>query len=101
MEFGQVLVEPTGTLFWRPLDVLLFRRARNIFSQLFREFGMLNCGLSDSLGNLPTLFQKWFEYFRQSGGWRGVQILPCGSLWQQLKKMHCMYFQKNEMVNIK
>jgi hypothetical protein len=24
----QVLVEPTGTLFWRPLDVLLFRRAR-------------------------------------------------------------------------
>jgi hypothetical protein len=29
---SQVLVEPTGTLFWRPLDVLLFRRARNIFS---------------------------------------------------------------------
>jgi hypothetical protein len=25
---GQVLVETTGTLFWRPLDVLLFRRPR-------------------------------------------------------------------------
>jgi hypothetical protein len=28
---GQVLVEPTGTLFWRPLDVLSFRRARKYF----------------------------------------------------------------------
>jgi hypothetical protein len=62
----QVLVEPTGTLFWRPLDVLLFRRARNIFSQLFRQFRILNCNLSDGLKNLPTLFQKWFEYFHQN-----------------------------------
>jgi hypothetical protein len=32
---GQVLVEPTGTLFWRPLDVLLFRRARKYFFHNF------------------------------------------------------------------
>jgi hypothetical protein len=35
MEFGQVLVEPTRTLFWRPLDVLLFRRGTNIFFTTF------------------------------------------------------------------
>jgi hypothetical protein len=39
------------------------------FSQLFRQFGILNCNLSDSLKNLPTLFQKWFEY--ASGGLSG------------------------------
>jgi hypothetical protein len=33
MEFGQV--EPTGTLFWRPLDVLLFRRALKYFFHNF------------------------------------------------------------------
>jgi hypothetical protein len=66
MEFGQMLVEPTGTLFWRPLDVLLFRRALKYFSQLFRQFRILNCKLSDNLKNLPTLFQKWFEYFHQN-----------------------------------
>jgi hypothetical protein len=59
----QVLVGPTMALLWRPLDVLLFRRPKNIFSQLFRRFGILNCNLSDSLKNLPTLFQKWFGYF--------------------------------------
>jgi hypothetical protein len=65
---SQVLVEPTGTLFWRPLDVLLFRPARNIFFTTFsRQFRILNCNLSDSLKNLPTLFQKWFEYFHQQG----------------------------------
>jgi hypothetical protein len=32
---GQVLVEPTGTLFWRPLDVLSFRRARKYFFHNF------------------------------------------------------------------
>jgi hypothetical protein len=48
----QVLVEPTMALLWRPLDVLLFR-----------QFGILNCNLSDSFKNLPTLFQKWFEFF--------------------------------------
>jgi hypothetical protein len=36
------------------------------FSQLFRQFRILNCNLSDSLKNLPTLFQKWFEYFHQN-----------------------------------
>jgi hypothetical protein len=58
----QVLIEPTMALLWRPLDVLLFRRSK-FFSQLFRQFGILNRNLSDSLKNLPTLFQKWFEYF--------------------------------------
>jgi hypothetical protein len=62
----QVLVEPTMALLWRPLAVLLFRRPENIFSQLFRQFGILNCNLSDSLKNLPTLFQKWFEYFHRN-----------------------------------
>jgi hypothetical protein len=33
MEFGQV--EPIGTLFWRPLDVLLFRRALKYFFTTF------------------------------------------------------------------
>jgi hypothetical protein len=42
------------------------------FSQLFRQFRMLNCNLPDGLENLPTLFQGWFEYFGQNGGWRGV-----------------------------
>jgi hypothetical protein len=32
---GQVLVEPTVTLFWRPLDVLPFRRARKYFFTTF------------------------------------------------------------------
>jgi hypothetical protein len=59
-------VEPTGTLFWRPLEVVLFRRARNIFSQFFRQFRILNRNLSDSLKNLPTLFKKWFVYFHQN-----------------------------------
>jgi hypothetical protein len=40
-----------------------FGALKNIFSQLFRRFGILNCNLSDSLKNLPTLFQKWFGYF--------------------------------------
>jgi hypothetical protein len=31
----QVLVEPTMTLLWRPLDVLLFRRPKNIFFTTF------------------------------------------------------------------
>jgi hypothetical protein len=31
--------------------------------KMSRQFGILNCNLSDSLKNLPTLFQKWFEYF--------------------------------------
>jgi hypothetical protein len=35
MEFGQMLVESTGTLFWRPLDVLLFRRALKYFFTTF------------------------------------------------------------------
>jgi hypothetical protein len=47
---GQVLVEPTGTLFWRPLNVLLLRRAgKYFFPKLFRQFRILNCNLSDSL----------------------------------------------------
>jgi hypothetical protein len=60
--------------------LLLFRAARKYFdrdltrathmkitiSQLFQEFRMLNCNLSDSLKNLPTLFRKWFEYFHQN-----------------------------------
>jgi hypothetical protein len=50
----QVLVEPTMALLWRSLDVLLFRRPENFFSQLFRQFGILNCNLSDSSKNLPT-----------------------------------------------
>jgi hypothetical protein len=62
-EDRQVLVEPTMALIWRPLDVLLFRSPKKIFLQLFRQFGILNCNLSDSLKNLPTLFQKWCEYF--------------------------------------
>jgi hypothetical protein len=62
----------------------------NIFSQLFRQFRMLNCNLSHSLKNLPTLFQKWFEYFHQKKSEQGVYVLPCNSLWQQLKKMHCI-----------
>jgi hypothetical protein len=42
--------------------------ARNIFFTTFsRQFRILNCNLSDSLKNLPTLFQKWFEYFHQQG----------------------------------
>jgi hypothetical protein len=40
-----------------------FGALKNNFSQLFRRFGILNCNLSDSLKNLPTLFQKWFGYF--------------------------------------
>jgi hypothetical protein len=24
-------------------------------------------------------------------GHLGVQVLPCNSLWQQLKKMHCLF----------
>jgi hypothetical protein len=32
---GQVLVEPTMALLWRPLDVLLFRRPKNIFFTIF------------------------------------------------------------------
>jgi hypothetical protein len=60
----QVLVEPTMALLWRPLDVLLFRRSKKYFFQnFFDSLGILNCNLSDSLKNLPTLFQKWFEYF--------------------------------------
>jgi hypothetical protein len=35
MEFAQMLVEPTGTLFWRPLDVLLFRRTLKYFFHNF------------------------------------------------------------------
>jgi hypothetical protein len=31
----QVLVEPTMALLWRPLDVLLFRRPKNIFFTTF------------------------------------------------------------------
>jgi hypothetical protein len=31
----QLLVEPIRTLFWRPLDVLLFRRGTNIFFTTF------------------------------------------------------------------
>jgi hypothetical protein len=31
----QVLVEPTMELLWRPLDVLLFRRSKNIFFTTF------------------------------------------------------------------
>jgi hypothetical protein len=62
----QVQLEPTMALLWWPLDILLFRRPKNIFSQLFRQFGILNCNLSDSLKNLPTLFQKWFEYFHRN-----------------------------------
>jgi hypothetical protein len=27
---------------------------------------VLNCNLSNSLKNLPTLFQKWFEYFHRN-----------------------------------
>jgi hypothetical protein len=34
------------------------------FSQLFHHFRILNCNLSNRLKNLPTLFQKWFEYIR-------------------------------------
>jgi hypothetical protein len=41
-------------------------RKKIFFSQLFRQFRMLNYNLSDSLKNLPTLFQKWFEYFHQN-----------------------------------
>jgi hypothetical protein len=40
-----------------------FGAQKVFFSQLFRQFRILNCNLSDSLKNLPTLFQKWFEYF--------------------------------------
>jgi hypothetical protein len=31
----QVLVEPTMALLWRPFDVLLFRRPKNIFFTTF------------------------------------------------------------------
>jgi hypothetical protein len=31
----QVLVEPTMALLWRPLDVLVFRRPKNIFFTTF------------------------------------------------------------------
>jgi hypothetical protein len=41
-------------------------RYKIFFSQLFRQFRILNCYLSDSLKNLQTLFQKWFEYFDQN-----------------------------------
>jgi hypothetical protein len=56
-------------------DVILAAAPRTIyysgaleicFSQLFRQFSILNCNLSDSLKNLPSLFQKWFEYFHQN-----------------------------------
>jgi hypothetical protein len=51
-------------------------RALNIkitnFSQLFRRFGILNCNLSDSLKNLPTLFQKWFGLFLSEQKLTGV-----------------------------
>jgi hypothetical protein len=57
-EDGQVLVEPTRMLFWRA-------RFKVFFSQLFRQFSLLNCNPADSL-NLPNLFQKWFEYFHQN-----------------------------------
>jgi hypothetical protein len=57
----QVLVEPTMALLWRPY--YYFGALKIFFSQLFRRFGILNCNLSDSLKNLPTLFQKWFGYF--------------------------------------
>jgi hypothetical protein len=43
-----------------------FGALKIFFSQLFRQFGILNCNLSDRLKNLPTLFQKWFEYFHRN-----------------------------------
>jgi hypothetical protein len=46
-----------------------FGALKIFFSQLFRRFGILNCNLSDSLKNLPTLFQKWFEYFNEGINW--------------------------------
>jgi hypothetical protein len=43
-----------------------FGALKIFFSQLFRQFGILNCNVSDSLKHLPTLFQKWFEYFHRN-----------------------------------
>jgi hypothetical protein len=39
MEFGQVLVEPTGTLFWRPLDVIIPARFKIFFHNFFDSLG--------------------------------------------------------------
>jgi hypothetical protein len=67
----QVLVEPTMALLWRPY--YYFGALKIFFSQLFPRFGILNCNLSDSLKNLPTLFQKWFEYFYRNKSYRGLK----------------------------
>jgi hypothetical protein len=66
VEPTQVLVEPTMALLWRPLDVLLFRHPKNIFFITFSTVWDIELYLSDSLKNLPTLFQKWFEYFHRN-----------------------------------
>jgi hypothetical protein len=39
-----------------------FGALKIFFSQPPRQFGTLNCNPSDSLKNLPTPFQKWFEH---------------------------------------
>jgi hypothetical protein len=62
----QVLVEPTMALPGGRSTYYYFGALKIFFSQLFRQFGILNCNLSDSLKNLPTLFQKWFEYFHRN-----------------------------------
>jgi hypothetical protein len=63
-----LLVEPTRTLFWRPLDVLLFRRGTNIFfptSSLKMTFPSLNlemkvgvCITCEESKSLPSLVGK-------------------------------------------
>jgi hypothetical protein len=69
-----------------------FGALKIFFSQLFRQFGILNCNLSDSLKNLPTLFQKWFEYSHRNKSEQAVEKLawPYGPM-ASLKKTHCIF----------
>jgi hypothetical protein len=97
---SQVLVGPTGTLFWRPLDVLLFRRARNIFSQLFRQFRILNCNLSDSLKNLPTLLLLSSEQ-KLTGGISFTMQFPMATVKKNsLYKIHIAHINIRSGVTV-
>jgi hypothetical protein len=56
----------SSTSTWRSPILDAFGALKIFFSQLFWQFGILNCNLSDNLKDLPTFFQKWFEYFHRN-----------------------------------